>query len=404
MITTEQLETLTVCINRVYTCQIQRYPRQHDLWRGIRDERIRLLHSVYKPSARRYATEVVATVARLVLEYDVLPLLDFLPKSPPPIAPVQYSILLQPDPEFTPQVIALTQELRQAQEALLTERANATELTATIQDLQAQLAELQTQGQRPQAHTLVVPAQTIEIHSPLKMEALRIIGSTGLARQWRIIEQLMLTNPGSNTNSVRNALRDLRNKHRLLTYYTEREQPVYWAYKASGGSPLILLNDLGETFYRQAFGTEPLKSEILVMTPKHSSATHAVGILEARDELCAAGYEVNDAPKPILADAQSRWGERAEPDLTVVLSDGDWPVEVQREVSERLLDKWVKTLELKKRLVLILFNEEKRQHQESLLRSEIRLRRLPTATIKLTSLEAMIEGDWDWRTLHTARQ
>lgn len=403
MITTEQLETLTICVNRVYACRMQRYPRQRKLWRGIRDEHIRLLHSVYKPSARRYATEVVATVARFVLEYDVLPLLDFLPKSPPPAAPIQYNIVLHPDPEFTPRVMALTQELRQTQEVLLAERANATELAATIQDLQAQLAELQSRGQRPQAHTLVVPAQTIEIHSPLKMEALRIIGSTGVSRQWRIIEQLMLTKPDSNTNSMRNALRDLRNKHKLLTYYTEREQPVYWAYKASGGSPLVLLSEVGQAFYRQAFGKEPVKSEILVMTPKHNSATHTVGILEARDELRAAGYEVNDAPKPILADPQSRWGERAEPDLTVTLSDGDWPVEVQREVSERLLDKWVKTLELKKRLVLILFNEEKRQHQESLLRSEIRLRRLPAAAIKLTSLEAMIEGNWDWRTLHTAR-
>ena len=153
----------------------------------------------------------------------------------------------------------------------------------------------------------------------------------------------------------------------------------------------------GKAWCRQAFGYEPEVSEIDVMRERHHWVSHAVGILEARDMLQANGYQVNDEPAPILAQHDQRWGRRVDPDLTVVIGEREWPVEVQREVAQRrTATKWSKTLNLAGRLVLVLFNEGKRRKQAEILERAIRNNELPRGEIRLISLEAMESGSWQW--------
>jgi hypothetical protein len=153
---------------------------------------------------------------------------------------------------------------------------------------------------------------------------------------------------------------------------------------------------MGKTWFREAFGQEAQESEIAVMARRHQSVTHGVGILEARDYLQAAGCTVVDDPAAILSVAEERWGTRTEPDLIVVMDSEAWPVEVQREVSERLLTKWAKSLATAGRLALVLFNEEHRRRQHAIL--ERARRELPVGAVRLTSLEAMETQEWCWMT------
>jgi hypothetical protein len=74
-----------------------------------------------------------------------------------------------------------------------------------------------------------------------------------------------------------------------------------------------------------------------------------------------------------------------------------WPVEVQREVSERLLGKWEKALALAGRLALVLFNEEHREKQAVILERAMWFSRLAPGEVRLTSLEAMEDGGWEWQ-------
>jgi hypothetical protein len=160
---------------------------------------------------------------------------------------------------------------------------------------------------------------------------------------------------------------------------------------------LGILIETGREAFRQTFERDPVESELDVMAREHSSVEHGVGTLEAREHLRAAGYRVDDNPEAILADEEEPWHARVEPDLVAVMDGDVWPVEVQREVSTRLLDKWQKALEMTGRLAIILFNEDKRKRQERLLRQD--RRRSSQGEICLTSLEAMEEGEWEWRIL-----
>ncbi len=67
-----------------------------------------------------------------------------------------------------------------------------------------------------------------------------------------------------------------------------------------------------------------------------------------------------------------------------------WPVEVQREVSPRVVAKWAKSLELCGRLALVLYHEEARRKQQMIL-FEARYK-LPVGSILLSSIEAMEVG------------
>ena len=64
--------------------------------------------------------------------------------------------------------------------------------------------------------------------------------------------------------------------------------------------------------------------------------------------------------------------------------EASFRVEVQREVSPRVVAKWAKSLELCGRLALVLYHEEARRKQQMIL-FEAR-RKLPAGKILLTSI------------------
>jgi hypothetical protein len=400
-ITTAQLEALTRIINRVYAHRQHCCPQEGLRWRKLRDERMKQLHSFRKFSAREQAARPVLDLVVDLFETDIAWMMN--DRSQFQSSKTRFTA--QQLPPIEESVSAL--RLQELEDLWANECTRAAELAAQVDRLEDQIAVLEHQvvearaqlQQQPQIRSLVIPQQLVHIRSDLQMEIIHLIGRTGLARQWRIVNQLLSTDLTANANSVRNSLRDLRSKHGLLTYYTERNKPVYWAFRSSGGSPLLQLTDTGKAFYKQAYGTEPVTSEVLTAVQQHKSAVHGIGILEARDYLRAAGYTVEDEPIALLLDEQARWGQRAEPDLTLTMDGETWPVEVQREVSERLLEKWEKTLQLVSHLVLILFNEEKRQQQQQILQTYQRARRLPEGKIKLSSLEAFASNSWEWHTL-----
>ena len=83
--------------------------------------------------------------------------------------------------------------------------------------------------------------------------------------------------------------------------------------------------------------------------------SHGIAVLETAYHLAAAGYAVETEPGAVLASEDEPWRARAEPDLAFTLRGEVWPVEVQREVSTRLVAKWAKSLELCGRLALVLY-------------------------------------------------
>ena len=78
-----------------------------------------------------------------------------------------------------------------------------------------------------------------------------------------------------------------------------------------------------------------------------------------------------------------------------------WPVEVQREISPRVVAKWAKSLELCGRLALVLYHEEARRKRQMIL-FEARYE-LPAGRVLLSSIEAMEAGGWAWEELTTPR-
>lgn len=249
---------------------------------------------------------------------------------------------------------------------------------------------------RPKVTEVEIAPQTLTLRSDLQREAIRLIAVEGLGRSWRIIESITAAGLGE-VNSTRNVFRKLR-KLGLLDFYRRDGKPVSWKIKTGGNSQLLVLTELGKTFCRTAFGQEPIESELAAVARKHSSVEHGIGILESHDHLLAAGYEVDDDPEAILEHAGERWHKRVEPDLVIQMNDADWPVEIQREVSERLLTKWERSLTLTERLVLILFNVQRRERQEHLLRQATQL---PQGVIYLTSLEEMEYGNWEWKIIES---
>jgi len=129
--------------------------------------------------------------------------------------------------------------------------------------------------------------------------------------------------------------------------------------------------------------------------------SHGIAVLETAYHLAAAGYAVETEPGAVLAAEDEPWRARAEPDLAFTLSSQLWPVEVQREVSKRLVAKWIKSLELNGRLALVLYSEEARQKQQMIL-LETR-HKLPAGRILLSSIEAMEARGWTWEELTTPR-
>ncbi|MCX6031832.1 MAG: hypothetical protein NT169_21340 [Chloroflexi bacterium] len=61
--------------------------------------------------------------------------------------------------------------------------------------------------------------------------------------------------------------------------------------------------------------------------------------------------------------------------------------------------KWAKSLKLVGRLALVLYSEEARRKQQLILYAA--RYKLPAGVIRLTNLEAMAAGAWDWEKLMT---
>ncbi|MBN1891041.1 MAG: hypothetical protein JW850_23800 [Thermoflexales bacterium] len=374
-ITTDMLDGLLPQINALYAHLVETQPYAADDWRAWRGETVQLLHKIYKPSTRPYAGQaMVAVFSRLLSEVDYL--LDDFDE-------------LQDVHKMTQ---ARAGELAEARRELASARQ-------TIEQLQADLAK-RTRPQAPQQpkqpSRAERPIQKSIFQSGLQREIIRIMGSEGRGRSWRIISHVIDAGIARNENSVRNALRKLTERG-LLDDYRQHGKIVGWARASGGTFRLVTLTEKGRQFYSQAFEVEAVESEIAVAARRHKSVAHGVGILEARDLLLEAGYDVDDDPEPLLLDSDGRWSKRAEPDLVVVLDGVTWSVEVQREVSDRIMPKWSKTLSLTGRLALVLFNEEQRQKQEMLLEHAIALGRLPHGEILTASLEAMQQGEWEWR-------
>ena len=127
------------------------------------------------------------------------------------------------------------------------------------------------------------------------------------------------------------------------------------------------LTPTGRQWCQAAFGQAPVESEIAVAARRHKSVSHGIAVLETAHHLGAAGYAVETEPGAVLAAADEPWHARAEPDLAFTLSGELWPVEVQREVSPRVVAKWAKSLELGGRLALVLYHEEARRKQQRIL-------------------------------------
>lgn len=275
----------------------------------------------------------------------------------------------------------------------------AASLRRDNRDLEEEIARLKAARARPPRKAkVVIPSRTVVIRSAAQQQAMRSIGDEGLGRSWRIARGIVQTQ-GLEENSARNALTALTKKG-LIDDYRRDGKSIRWKYAAGGSRRLVVLTERGKTWYQEVYGREPVESEILQAARQHRSAVHGVGVLEARDHLRALGHRVDDAPEAILAQDGSRWGRRQEPDLVVWMDGQSWPVEVQREVSQRLLDKWEKALALNERLALILFNVEHREKQEALLRQDKRVRGLRRGIIRLTSLEEMETGNWGWTVLN----
>jgi len=275
------------------------------------------------------------------------------------------------------------------------------ETASRLETLERELAQARANlARRPAATSLVLPAQKITVESGIQREILRLMAIEGLGRVWRIVERVLADGLTGNANTVRNAVSKL-DVRELLADYEQHGKETGWTYKAGGTRRLVQLTPTGRQWCQAAFGQEPVESEIAIAARRHKSVSHGIAVLETAHHLGAAGYTVETEPGAVLAAADEPWRARAEPDLDLTLSGELWPVEVQREVSKRLVAKWIKSLELNGRLALVLYSEETRQKQQMIL-LEMRYK-LPSGVIRLVSIEAMESGDWDWEELTTPR-
>lgn len=341
-------------------------PEEAADWQERRDLMIQDLRELCDPSNQPYAGPLLVILLESVLMCDIL----------------GYAI----------ETHDLQESLEAERRNTSVEREEAMRLGRENSALRQEIERLkQTLPKHAQTVTVDVPAQVISLRSALQQEIVRLMGADGLGRSWRIIQRVVASGLAEE-NSVRNALRKLTQKG-LVDDYGRHGRPVRWKITAGGNRRLVLLTEMGKRWYSGAFGHEAVESEIEAVARRHRSAAHGVGILEARDYLRDAGYLVDDDPGAILIRAEERWGGRTEPDLIVTKGGDSWPVEVQREVSERMMSKWVKALSLAGSLALVLFNEESRLRQEIILERAVDL---STGSILLTSLEAMEAGDWKW--------
>ena len=380
---------------------VRRVNALHSRWRGYtlvydpaetgeaqawRDGTIECLHRLVKPSVRPHAIlTLLDMIERMFYEWGLC--LEVL--------------------EDTARVLERKEggrTLRNENERLARE---AQALKAKIAELEKQLAAAQTECATWRERALAtaptsvtIPAQTVTVRSKIDKEILRLIAVTGLARSWHVISRITAMGLTEHDNGVRNALKRLKDTE-LLEDFVWNGKPQQWTPRAGGGRQLLRLTERGRTWAEMAFKIAAVPCELDEPVQKHKSTAHAVAILEARDQLQAVGYGVNDAPDPLLVRADERWGQRTEPDLVAMENGVFWPVEVQLEIDSRNNEKWAKSLSLVPRMFLITVNVQTCEKQAEILRQAARWRRLPQGEIRLTSLEAMDSGIWQWLVIHS---
>lgn len=380
-VTTRELETLAETVSRLAASRSRRDWSRRSVWCAWRDDLVGRFHRTMKPIVRPYAGKVLVGVAASLL------------------ADLERACRWADElDELTDE---LEGELAAVRQRCATLEREHQETVKRMAALERELAQARANlARRPAAPSLVLPAQKITVESGIQRAILRLMAIEGLGRVWRIVERVLADGLTSNANTVRNAVSKL-DVRELLADYDQHGKPVSWTYKAGGTRRLVQLTPTGRQWCQAAFGQEPVESEIAVAARRHKSVSHGIAVLETAFHLAAAGYAVETEPGAVLAAADEPWHARAEPDLALTLSGELWPVEVQREVSMRLVAKWIKSLELNGRLALVLYSEEARQKQQMIL-LEMRYK-LPSGVIRLVSIEAMESGDWDWEQLTTPR-
>jgi hypothetical protein len=380
-VTTRELETLVETVSRLAASRSRCDRSRRDIWGRWRDDLVGRFHRAVKPTVRPYAGKVLVGVAASLLAdlerawrwADELDELIDAAEGELAAERLQRARLEREQQETAKRMEALEHQLAQARADL---------------------------ARRPAATSLMLPAQKITVESGIQREVLRLLAVEGLGRVWRIVERVLASELTSNGNTIRNGIVRLVERG-LLTDYEQHGKPVSWTYKAGGSRRLVQLTPTGRQWCEAAFGQEPVESEIAVAARRHKSVSHGIAVLETAHHLAAAGYEVATEPGAILAAEDEPWRARAEPDLTFTLRGKVWPTEVQREVSSRVIGKWVKSLELCGRLALVLYHEAARRKQQMIL-FEARSK-LPAGRILLTSIEAMEAGGWTWEQLSTPR-
>ena len=218
------------------------------------------------------------------------------------------------------------------------------------------------------------------------------MGATGCIRSWRLARAACPDRAAWTGGACRVQWRQLEQAGHIRTA-SSSGAPLRWHFRQGRGRPLYDLTPAGRDWYRQRCDAEPAPSELPWILAHHVSVRHAVAILEARDHLLSLGISVDDQPPSCPERADDPWGVRSEPDLAVYHRERVWPVEVQRDIRMSNLSKWVKSLELFQRLVLVTFCTDRLERQCRML-SEARAQyRLPDYPVLLASLEGWEAGD-----------
>jgi hypothetical protein len=376
-VTTRELETLVDTVSRLAASRSRCDRSRRSVWRAWRDDLVGRFHHTMKPAVRPYVGKVLVGVAASLLAN------------------------LEQAWRWSDELDELTDALEGELAAVRLQRAKLEheqqETAKRMDALEHELAQARANlARRPAATSLVLPSQKITVESGIQREILRLMAIEGLGRVWRIVERVLADGLTGNANTVRNAVSKL-DVRALLADYEQHGKPVSWAYKAGGTRRLVQLTPTGRQWCQAAFGQEPVESEIAIAARRHKSVSHGIAVLETAQHLAAAGYAVETKPGAVLTAADEPWRARAEPDLAFTLSGEVWPVEVQREVSPRVVAKWAKSLELCGRLALVLYHEEARRKQMMILFGARYT--LPAGRVLLSSIEAMEGSDWAWEEL-----
>lgn len=365
-VTTQDLKTLWRKIEAVYgawvaSCRTSDERDRADLWRA---QTLYCIARVRKHSARHISGSMVADLFAYSLE-EWQGTLEFVGNAP-------------------------TDACSSSASEIATLKAENARLRAQIENLQRQ--------QTPT--TVEIPAQTVTVRSAVDREILRLMATTGLSRSWRLVNRILSAGLTDNANTVRNAIRRLKDQN-LIEDYAWNHKVQVWSPGAGGGRQLLRLTARGRVWAEMAFGITMAPCELDELAQRHKGVSHAIAILETLEHLRIAGYRINDTPGSLLVNEDERWGQRSEPDLVAIRDNVIWTVEVQREVNARNNAKWAKSLELNPRLMLITLSIQMCNKQAAILSDVIRQEQLPPGEIRLASLEAMEKATWQWVEFHS---